>query len=675
MADEKEIRSALAAIDPSRLNYSEWTQVGMALKQEGLPSSVWDEWSSRDFGRYHPGECERKYETFTSSGIGIGTVFKMAQDNGWHYDEWLDWDSPINDYEEVISQHISSDELQPYEMAIQYLEALFNPNDFVGWVNSSLYKEDRDKFIPANRGHSIKCKELIRELKKYKNLEDVFGTINPEAGAWIRFNPLDGQGFGDSSVTRWDYALVESDTMSIEDQKKIIISLKLPVKALVESGGKSIHAIVKVSAANEQEYKQRVSKLYDELNKHGMVVDSQNSNPSRLSRLPGAERKGTVQKLIATNLGTSSWEEWIDSLSGIDDDLPPLVSLWEQAKDPPKLSPELITGILREGCKMIITGDSKAGKTCLSQNLAVCIAEGRQWLGSYECQKGKVLYINLEVEEASLFRRFRSLYDSLGIKMTKDGASNIIPWNLRGHAAALRSLAPKIISRCRSTGPYKAIIIDPLYKVQLGDENSAEAIGDFTNILDKIAHETGAAIIYDHHHPKGTVSDKKVIDRGAGSGVFSRDADAIVDISNLDPGNTAPDIVLQMMKNGDRPMELSFVLRDFPDISAQKIWFSFPLHFFDSTGILENCHIEGSYQANFDKNPNRLSIDEKRRIIEEAFDACQKDGQARTSQVAAYADLKAETVRRYADEIGGYEIKRGYIQKLDIDVFTDTENK
>ena len=376
-------------------------------------------------------------------------------------------------------------------------------------------------------------------------------------------------------------------------------------------------------------------------------------------------RNGKLQKLVATDIGCSSWLEWIDYIEGVDDDLPVLRSLGDQLKDPPTLSPELIGGVLREGCKMIITGESKAGKTCLSQNLAVCIAEGRDWLGKFPCEQGKVLYINLEVEEASLYYRFKAMYKAMNTKVTNVGGDNIILWNLRGHAAPMEKLAPKIIRRCRNSGPYKAIIIDPLYKVQQGDENSAEAIMTFCNALDKIAHETGAAIIYDHHHPKGNAREK-VIDRGAGSGVFSRDADALVDISNLDPGNDAPDLVKSLVKEGERPMVMSFVLRDFKDIPEQKIWFKFPLHYVDEANLLENCHLEGSAEANFGKNPNKRSTDEKRRIVEFAFNQCQRDGLARLSEMEQYSEVKARTLKEWAGETGLYELGTGYIKRKGI---------
>lgn len=640
----------------------------MALKTEGFPASVWESWSAKDMSRYHPGECEKKFNTFNGSGVGGGTIVHYAEQYGnytpgkkWSFDDYLP--AEAEGYEQIIADS-SPDKDKPYQMAVTYLEALFKPEEMVGYVHSAELNEDRQKWIPANRGIWRKCEDIVRDLKKYRKLDSAFGTINEEAGAWIRINPLDGKGAADKNVTAYRYALVEADSMPIEDQKKLLINMKLPIKALVESGGKSVHAIVKVNAENEPEYKQRVSFLFSELAKRNFIVDMNNKNPSRLSRLPGAMRAGNCQRLLGIDLGCSSWEDWLDFIHGVNDDLPEIDDLWDMFQEDEEMPDEVIASVLYEGGKLMITGDSKSGKTCLSQNLAVCIASGSPWLGKYQCKKGKVLYINLEIRKQMLKSRFKSIFKALDIKPTKENVSNIRPWNLRGKALPLDQLASKVIRRARQDGPFAAIILDPVYKVQQGDENSAEAISKFCNALDKIAEETGAAIIYDHHHPKGDVGQKKAIDRGAGSGVFARDADALIDISNLEPGNDASDLVKDLIKTGEKPMEMSFILRDFPDQESQKIWFKYPIHYIDSANLLDNCYIEGSAEANFSKNPNRISDDEKRRLVEEAFIECQTDGRARVSDMVEYTGKDKKTIRKYALEIGIYDLsERGFIKR------------
>ena len=48
-----------------------------------------------------------------------------------------------------------------------------------------------------------------------------------------------------------------------------------------------------------------------------------------------------------------------------------------------------------------------------------------------------------------------------------------------------------------------AIVIDPIYKVITGEENSAADMAAFCNEFDRICKQTGCCVIYCHHHSKG----------------------------------------------------------------------------------------------------------------------------------------------------------------------------
>ena len=76
--------------------------------------------------------------------------------------------------------------------------------------------------------------------------------------------------------------------------------------------------------------------------------------------------------------------------------------------------------------------------------LCIAIAEGKPWLG-FPCKKGRVLYVNLEIDPASCIMRFMKIYEALGIK--KQNMDNIVIWNLRGHAVPLDKLVSKLIRR------------------------------------------------------------------------------------------------------------------------------------------------------------------------------------------------------------------------------------
>ena len=78
MTDVYEAREILKHIPCSALSYQDWVNVGAALHNEGLPCSLWDEWSASDSARYKSGECERKWKTFGHYGekvVTMGTVY------------------------------------------------------------------------------------------------------------------------------------------------------------------------------------------------------------------------------------------------------------------------------------------------------------------------------------------------------------------------------------------------------------------------------------------------------------------------------------------------------------------------------------------------------------------------------------------------------------------------
>ena len=50
----RNMMSALGRIPVAEVDRGTWIAVGMALKHEGYPVGVWDEWSRND-QRYHPG--------------------------------------------------------------------------------------------------------------------------------------------------------------------------------------------------------------------------------------------------------------------------------------------------------------------------------------------------------------------------------------------------------------------------------------------------------------------------------------------------------------------------------------------------------------------------------------------------------------------------------------------
>ena len=572
-----DIEQALQYIDCAALSYSEWTQIGMAIKEAGLPVDVWDTWSATDPKRYHPGECSKKWTSFNGAAQPItqGYIFKLAKDNGWRKydgnDETLEWDGEIEYDGEETDKPVKV--WKPVEDFKKYLRALFQPDEHISWVVEAM-QDDDGKWKPAGRGCFWKtCGDILKALEKHPDdIEAAIGDYNHDAGAWIRFNPVNGEGVANSNVTAYRYCLVESDTMPLDQQYKLYRKLNLPIAAMVTSGGKSIHAIVHIDASNAAEYRERVDTLYAILEKKGIAVDTQNKNPSRLSRLPGCVRGTNKQTLIETNVGVASWKEWLEYNAGNAEDLPDIITLDTVIDNPPTLADELIEGILRKGHKMLISGPSKAGKSFFLMELAIALANGGDWIG-FKCRKSRVLYINFEIDEASCINRFVEIRDALRNINGVDSPhmNDLMVWNLRGHGMKLGDLVPKLVSRAGGL-ELDAILVDPIYKVISGDENNASDMSAFCNEFDKIAKMLHCAVIYCHHHSKGQQGFKKAMDRASGSGVFARDPDAQLDMLEIEPNPLFKDT------EHSTAWQIESSLREFPNIIPTRIWFNYPLH-------------------------------------------------------------------------------------------------
>ena len=707
----------LEHISPSELTYDEWCAVGMALKHEGYTAADWDAWSRPD-SRYIAGECEKKWRTFNGSAspVTAGTIVQMAKDRGLTFhsgdNTLLDFDGVIA-YEGEAEPVTQTPVMNPVDEIIRYLRARFEPDEYIGYVTSVYEDKESGKLAPTRGNYDRTAGQIIDLLEHCGgDIGSVLGDADPRAGAWIRVNPLDGKGIKDENVTDYRYVLVESDSLPIEQQNALMHDLELPIVTLVHTGGKSLHAICRIDAGkNREEYRKRVQYLFDVCEKNGLRIDRACKNPSRLTRLPGFQRGENRQYLIETNIGKASFEEWKDYIEESTDDLPDAENAADFWDSIPPLKPCLIEGILRQGHKMLLSGPSKAGKSFALIALTIAIAEGIPWMG-FPCAQGKVWYVNLELDDISVKHRFRDVYRAMGIE--PKALENIDIWNLRGRAVPMDSLAPSMIRRAKQRG-YAAIIIDPIYKVITGDENSAEQMAHFCNQFDKVCAGASCAVIYCHHHSKGAQGGKRSMDRASGSGVFARDPDALLDMIELPVSEqlrkTEEDkAVCTIMKDwlkrflgsayGEtvsdddeqsrvrmtehcrnhlkaNSMELmnteiaeavrtvslrtawriDGTLREFPRFEPINLWWEYPLHRRDQTGVLKDIDPDETWQKNFTKRKTNSERKEERKgSIETAFSAVSEGGKTTLGELAEYLGVTEKTVRNRLKEHGGFWI-------------------
>ena len=262
-------------------------------------------------------------------------------------------------------------------------------------------------------------------------------------------------------------------------------------------------------------------------------------------------------------------------------------------------------------------------------------------------------------------------------------------------------------------------MIDPIYKIITGDETSADQMARFCNQFDKVCTELGCATIYCHHHSKGAQGGKRSMDRASGSGVFARDPDALLDLIELEISDdlrkqitgtavgklcgeyldkhgllddvSQDDLCSEKALEASRELlsetvyrklendaertraaaanrsawRIEGTLREFPKFPPVNIWFDYPIHKPDSTGVLADIQPEAeqpAWKKNFKKKKSPEQAKEDRKSsIETAFDACGMNEEVTVADLAEYMGTSEKTVRNRLREHGGFEVKFGVV--------------
>ncbi len=225
---------------------------------------------------------------------------------------------------------------------------------------------------------------------------------------------------------------------------------------------------------------------------------------------------------------------------------------------------ELIEGLLHQGTKLLLAGASKAGKTWLLLAMAIAVATGEHWLG-LATRQSRVLFINLEILPDFFQHRCWMVKEKMGL----NSLGSLTVWNLRGYEADIAVMVDHILARIQKDGGYDMVVIDPVYKCYGGrDENNAGDMANFLSHLERIAANTGAAVVFSTHHSKGNQAGRNVLDRTSGSGVFARDADTYLSVTEHEK---------------DQHFSVESVVRNGPPVPAFVLRKAFPLFVRDDT--------------------------------------------------------------------------------------------
>jgi hypothetical protein len=144
-------------------------------------------------------------------------------------------------------------------------------------------------------------------------------TSGHAEGVWFLSNPVDGREHfnerqqrmsrrSEESITAFRHAVLESDCKPTDQWLKILVQLPLPIVSITSSGGKSLHALVRVDASSKSNWDQTIGAIKPTLINLG--ADPGALTAVRLTRLPNCYRGERFQELLYFNPKPSDQPIW-----------------------------------------------------------------------------------------------------------------------------------------------------------------------------------------------------------------------------------------------------------------------------------------------------------------------------------------------------------------------------
>ena len=209
--------------------------------------------------------------------------------------EWLRERSPVDFPENEGAQGV--------ETSAAFLKAIYGAEERV-LIFTTQYSQGDFLFIPSGGSYRLARKPGVQAVKSELPTgapEGVWYLVQPVEGGWKPNHnnkgkdgkPKLGRRHGDC-VTSWPYLVLESDDAPEELWLKALVQMPFPIVAIYTSGGRSVHALVKVSCGSKAAFDALRDNMVQVLAPLG--ADAAAMTAVRLSRLPGALRYGKADK-------------------------------------------------------------------------------------------------------------------------------------------------------------------------------------------------------------------------------------------------------------------------------------------------------------------------------------------------------------------------------------------
>ncbi len=374
----------------------------------------------------------------------------------------------------------------------------FKPDEVICITNEVGHDED-GRFFPSSKGTFQTTQWWVDNY--FGDREDELFRDKPQ-GAFVRINPIKQGDYSgrDDSVSIFRHVLVEFDSRPKEEQYAIFRQSNLPISALIDSGGKSIHAWVRIDAKDEEEWRLRRQAVFDYLSDY--EPDAMTKNPSRWSRLGGIMRGLKEQTILALNVGSNSWSDWVSYLES--SEVPDEISVDDLYEYDTDNDPTTVLGNrwLCRGGSLSIIGQSGIGKSSFLMQMAIMLAIGRDFFGIHVVRPYKCVVMQAENDTGDLAEAFKGVVSSMSLT---DEEKDRLRGNIKFYRETVK-VGEAFVKQARKLIVHNKadfFFADPLLSFAGGSLSEQAYASQFLrNWIQPVLMETGCVWVWLHHTGK-----------------------------------------------------------------------------------------------------------------------------------------------------------------------------
>ena len=388
----------------------------------------------------------------------------------------------------------------------QLLTNCFKADEVICITNEAGQDED-GRWFPASKGTFQTVSWWLEHFLGSKPIDRDMFSPKPQ-GAYIRINPITPGDFSgrDDSVANYRHVLVEFDTRPKEEQFSIFKQSQLPISAIIDSGGKSIHAWVRVDAKDFEDWKARRQQVFDYLSDY--EPDEMTKNPSRWSRLGGVFRGENEQRIVALNVGVANWDEWLSYLES--SEVPEEINVDDLIQYDTENDPTTVLGNrwLCQGGSLCVIGQSGIGKSSFLMQMAIMLAIGRPFFNIEVKRPYKCIIMQAENDTGDLAEAFKGIISSMSLT---DEENRLLRKNIKFYRETVK-VGHEFVKQARKLIVHNKadfFFADPLLSFAGGDISKQEYASQFLrNWITPVLMETNVVWVFLHHTGKPKAKDE-----------------------------------------------------------------------------------------------------------------------------------------------------------------------